>query len=71
MWLKSRFIHKTYKFERRKNMKEEENNVPEIEEELDDVVILNDEEGKEVKFEFLDVIELDTEEYVDLLPIEE
>ena len=52
-------------------MKEEENNVPEIEEELDDVVILNDEDGKEVKFEFLDVIELDSEEYVILLPIEE
>ena len=40
-------------------------------EELDNVVILNDEEGNEVKFEFLDLIELDNEEYVVLLPISE
>ena len=38
-------------------------------EELDNVVILNDEEGNEVKFEFLDLIELDEEEYVVLLPM--
>ena len=41
------------------------------EEELDNIVILNDEEGNEVKFEFLDLIELDEEEYVVLLPITE
>ncbi len=40
-------------------------------EELDNIVVLNDEEGKEVKFEFLDLIELDDEEYVVLLPITE
>lgn len=40
-------------------------------EELDNVVILNDEEGNEVKFEFLDLIELDEEEYVVLLPVTE
>ena len=40
-------------------------------EELDNVVILNDEDGKEVKFEFLDLIELDDEEYVVLLPMAE
>ena len=40
-------------------------------EELDNIVILNDEEGNEVKFEFLDLIELDDEEYVVLLPIAE
>lgn len=40
-------------------------------EELDNVVILNDEEGNEVKFEFLDLIELDDEEYVVLLPMTE
>ena len=40
-------------------------------EELDNIVILNDEEGNEVKFEFLDLIELDEEEYVVLLPIDE
>lgn len=38
-------------------------------EELDNIVILNDENGEEVKFEFLDLIELDNEEYVVLLPI--
>ena len=40
-------------------------------EELDNIVILNDEEGNEVKFEFLDVVELDEEEYVVLLPVAE
>ena len=40
-------------------------------EELDNIVILNDENGEEVKFEFLDLIELDGEEYVVLLPAEE
>ena len=40
-------------------------------EELDNIVILNDEEGKEVTFEFLDLVELDDEEYVVLLPVSE
>ena len=40
-------------------------------EELDNIVVLNDEEGNEVKFEFLDLVELDDEEYVVLLPITE
>lgn len=41
-----------------------------MDEELDDnVIVLNDEDGNEVKFEFLDLIELDDEEYVVLLPI--
>ena len=38
-------------------------------EELDNVIVLNDEEGNEVNFEFLDLIELDGEEYVVLLPM--
>ena len=39
-------------------------------EELDDnIVVLNDEEGNEVQFEFLDLVELDNEEYVVLLPV--
>ena len=45
---------------------DEENNVPE--EELDNIIVLNDENGEEVPFEFLDLIELDEEEYVVLLP---
>ncbi len=40
-------------------------------EELDNIIILNDEQGNEVKFEFLDLVELDEEEYVVLLPVSE
>ena len=40
-------------------------------EELDNVIVLNDEDGNEVNFEFLDLVELDGEEYVILLPSEE
>ena len=40
-------------------------------EEMDNIIVLNDEEGKEVQFEFLDLIEYDEEEYVVLLPVEE
>jgi uncharacterized protein YrzB (UPF0473 family) len=49
-----------------KNMEENFNGENE---ELDNIVILNDENGEEVKFEFLDLIELDDEEYVVLLPV--
>ena len=40
-------------------------------EELDNIIILNDEEGNEAEFEFLDLIEYEGEEYVVLLPTEE
>ena len=40
-------------------------------EELDNIVILNDENGNEVKFEFLDLIDFENEQYVVLLPIQE
>ncbi len=40
-------------------------------EELDNIIVLNDEDGKEVEFEFLDLVELDGEEYVVLLPVED
>ena len=33
------------------------------------IIILNDENGNEIKFEFLDLISLDEEEYVVLLPV--
>ena len=52
-------------------MDNEENNTQGIDEELDNIITLNDENGKEVQFEFLDMIELDSEEYVVLLPIED
>lgn len=41
------------------------------EELADNIIILNDENGEESRFEFLDLIELDNEEYVVLLPAEE
>lgn len=41
------------------------------EEELDNIVILNDEDGNEVKFEFLDLIDYEDEQYVVLLPMVE
>lgn len=47
----------------------DENNIPE--EELDNIIVLNDENGEEVKFEFLDLVELNGEEYVVLLPTDE
>lgn len=37
----------------------------------DNVIVLNDESGNEVEFEFLDLIEYEGEEYVVLLPKEE
>ena len=40
-----------------------------MDEELDNVIVLNDQDVNEVKFEFLDLVELDDEEYVVLLPI--
>lgn len=50
-----------------------EENLPNnsLEELEDNIVILNDEEGNETKFEFLDLVELDDEQYVILLPVEE
>ena len=38
-------------------------------EELDNIIRLNDEDGNEEQFEFLDLVELDNEEYVVLLPV--
>ena len=54
-------------------MEENKNNTPlENEgEELDNILTLNDEEGNEVEFEFLDLIEYEGEEYVILLPVED
>ena len=50
----------------------EENNPNEMNEEIDDnIIILDDEEGNEQSFEFLDLIDYEGEEYVVLLPVEE
>ena len=47
------------------------NNFKEESEEIDNIIVLNDENGEEVPFEFLDLIEYEGEEYVVLLPVEE
>ncbi len=39
--------------------------------ELDNIIVLNDEYGNAVNFEFLDLIEYDGNEYVVLLPVDE
>ncbi len=49
----------------------EDINTPNNGEEMDNVIVLNDENGNEVKFEFLDLIEYEGEEYIILLPTEE
>ena len=39
-------------------------------EELDNIITLNDEDGNEVEFEYLDAVEMDGTEYIILLPTE-
>jgi uncharacterized protein YrzB (UPF0473 family) len=51
-------------------MDEENLNNPEVEED-ENIIYLNDENGNEVSFEFLDLIEYDSEQYVVLLPLED
>ena len=46
----------------------EDNGAPLVDE--DNLFILNDEDGNELKFEFLDLIELENENYVVLYPLE-
>ena len=52
-------------------MDKEETKTPGMEDDMDNIIILNDEDGNEVQFEFLDLIDYDEEEYVVLLPVEE
>lgn len=56
-------------------MNEENNNLENMNEEefdeLENIVVLTDEEGNDVEFEFLDVVQLEDKEYVILLPVEE
>ena len=40
-------------------------------EDLDNIIILNDEDGNEEKFEYLDLIDYEDEEYIVLLPVTE
>lgn len=55
--------------ERRKIMDDDSINDLE-DEDLSNIIILSDENGEDVQFEFLDLIEYDSEEYVVLLPAE-
>lgn len=56
----------------------DENQNPEVSQEeldslddsLDNIVVLTDQEGVDTEFEFLDVVEVDGNEYVILLPVE-
>ena len=43
----------------------------ENEEEFDNVVVLTDENGEEMAFEYLDLIDYEGEQYVILLPVDE
>ena len=54
-------------------MNDDVNNVPNGQEgeELDNIIVLNDENGEEIEFEFLDLIEYEGDEYVVLLPNDE
>ena len=39
--------------------------------EIDNIIVLNDEDGNEAEFEFLDIIEYHNDEYVVFLPYDE
>ena len=54
-------------------MNDDVNNIPNEQEgeDLDNIIVLNDENGEQIEFEFLDLIEYDGEEYVVLLPNDE
>ena len=41
----------------------------ELDENINNIIVLTDENGNEVRFEFLDLIEYESEEYVVLLPV--
>jgi uncharacterized protein YrzB (UPF0473 family) len=52
-------------------MDDDENMVDEYMDDESNIVVLNDEDGNEIKFEFLDLIEYESEEYVVLLPVDD
>ena len=54
-------------------MNDDVNNIPNEQEgeELDNIIVLNDENGEQIEFEFLDLIEYESEQYVVLLPAED
>ncbi len=52
-------------------MDKEETKTPDMENDMDNILLLSDEDGNDVQFEFLDLIDYDEEEYVVLLPVED
>ena len=52
-------------------MYKEETKTPDMEDDMDNILLLSDEDGNDVQFEFLDLIDYDEEEYVVLLPVED
>lgn len=46
-------------------------NIENLEEDLSNLIVLSDENGNEISFEFLDLIEYEGNEYVVLLPVED
>ena len=52
-------------------MDKEETKTPDKEDDMDNILLLSDEDGNDVQFEFLDLIDYDEEEYVVLLPVED
>lgn len=64
-----KMCHSQMTKERRKIMDDDSINDLE-DEDLSNIIILSDENGEDVQFEFLDLIEYDSEEYVVLLPAE-
>ena len=49
----------------------EETKTPDMEDDMDNILLLSDEDGNDVQFEFLDLIDYDEEEYVVLLQVED
>lgn len=47
------------------------NEILNIDEELDNIIVLNNEYGNEANFEFLDLIEYNSEEFMILLPCDD
>ena len=48
----------------------DENNDLNMEDDLSNIVVLTDQDGKDTEFEFLDIVEVDDKEYVILLPVD-
>lgn len=52
-------------------MLDNKENILDNADELDNIIILNDENGEDIRFEFLDLIEHDRKGYIVLLPMDD